>query len=458
VRVEKDFLGTVELPDEVYYGVQTARAVENFRVSGRGPHPAFVDACVRIKRAAALANAELGALERAHAEAIVAACDEVLSGALRDQFVVDVFQAGAGTSHHMNVNEVLANRANELLGGRKGDYKPIHPNDHVNYGQSTNDVIPTAIRLAALAQLPALTAALDALAEALAGKAQEFAEIRKSGRTHLQDAVPMRLGQEFGAYAAAVWAGSAEIARSATGLHALGIGGTAAGTGLTAKRGYRRRVCQLLAQDTGLPLVPAEDLFAAMQSMRPFVALSGAIRETALELTRIANDLRFLSSGPATGLAEIVLPAVQPGSSIMPGKVNPVMAEMLNMVAYHVIGRDLALSLAAQAGQLELNVMMPLIAHELLDEIDFLAAAVRQFSTFCVRGITAHADRCKSYSDSSVGLATILKPIIGYAAASEVAKSAQRTGKSIRQEVIERNLMSAEAFDRLVDEASRPVD
>jgi len=458
VRTEKDFLGEVELPDDAYYGVQTARAVANFRISGKRPHPAFVDACVRIKRAAARANAELGAIEQRIADAIVAAADEVLKGALRDQFVVDVFQAGAGTSHHMNINEVLANRAVEILGGQKGQYDLVHPNDHVNYGQSTNDVIPTAIRLAALDRLPALLQALDGLAGALAAKASAFADIPKSARTHLQDAVPIRLGSEFGAYAKAVRDGRADIQRSAEALHVLGIGGTAAGTGLTSKPGFRQRVCDLLAEDTGLPLVPAEDLFEAMQSMRPFAALSGAIREIALELTRIANDVRLLSSGPRTGLGEINLPAVQPGSSIMPGKVNPVMAEALNMVCYHVIGRDQALALAAQAGQMDLNVMMPLIAHELLDEIDILAGGVRQFTERCVTGITANADRCRAYVESSVGLATILKSIIGYAAASEVAKSAQRTGRTIRQEVVERGLMSGEEFDRLVDEASRPIE
>ena len=458
MRTEKDFLGQVELPDEVYYGVQTARAVENFRISGKRPHPAFVEACVRIKRAAAKANAELGAIDRRVADAIVAAADEVLAGALREQFVVDVFQAGAGTSHHMNVNEVLANRAIEILGGRKGDYHLVHPNDQVNYGQSTNDVIPTAIRLAALGRLPALLGALDGLAGALEAKAREFAEVPKSGRTHLQDAVPILLGSEFGAYARTVRDGRAEIERSAQALHVLGIGGTAAGTGLTSKPGFRRRVCELLAEDTALPLVPAEDLFEAMQSMRPFAAISGAIREMALELTRIANDVRLLSSGPRTGLSEINLPAVQPGSSIMPGKVNPVMAEALNMVCYHVIGRDQALALAAQAGQMELNVMMPQIAHEILEEIDILAGGVRQFTERCVKGITANAERLRAYLESSVGLATVLKPIIGYAAASEVAQSAQSTGRTIRQEVVERGLMSAEEFDGLVDRASRPID
>src|SRR5438477_1183488 len=375
-RIERDSLGERELPADVYYGIQTARAIENFPISGWKPYPALVTATIQIKKAAARANSALGSLHTRIATAIESAADEVLTGKLRDQFVVDPFQAGAGTSHNMNANEVLANRAIELLGGERGDYSIVHPNDHVNMAQSTNDVFPTAMRLAALEEVSELISALELLAEALQTKSTEFDKIVKSGRTHLQDAVPIRLGQEFGGYATAIRKNADRIARAAEELKEIGLGGTAAGTGLNASAGYRKRVIEELSRVTNQPLRATENYFEAMQSMSPFVALSSAVRTLATDVIRIANDLRLLSSGPNTGLAEVNLPAVQPGSSIMPGKVNPVIAEMTDMVCFQVMGNDLVVATAAQAGQLELNVMMPVISFNLSMSLTILTNAL----------------------------------------------------------------------------------
>jgi len=452
-RTEKDFLGEVEVPAEAYYGVQTHRAVQNFPISGLRPSRAFIRAGAEIKKAAALVHRDLGALEPRLAEAVVQAADEVIAGRFDDQFVVDVFQAGAGTSHHMNLNEVLANRANELLGGRRGEYRPVHPNDHVNMGQSTNDVFPTAMRLAALMTLPDLVAALRNLSAAFETKAAAFADIAKSGRTHLQDAVPVTLGQEFGAYAAAVARAAAHIAEQAAPLQELGLGGSATGSGLNTLPGYREQVVRRLAEQTGLHLRPAENLFEAMQSMAPFARVSAALRTAAVELGRIANDLRLLSSGPTTGLAEIRLPAVQPGSSIMPGKVNPVLCECMNMICFQVIGNDTCIAQAAGAGQMELNVMMPVINFNLLWSVEILTNGARMLRERCIEGIEADADRCARYLHSTIGLATVLNPVIGYHRAAEVAREAAETGRSIRDVVLERGIMSAEAFDRLVAES-----
>ena len=449
-RLEKDTMGTVEVPDGAYYGAQTQRAVDNFPISGLKPHQALVRATVRIKKCAARANMATGRLDAEVGAAIVAAADEVLDGKLADQFVVDPFQAGAGTSHNMNVNEVLANRAAEILGGKPGDNSRVNPNDHVNMAQSTNDVFPTAMRLAALEMAELVNAELRALAGALAAKGVEFDGILKSGRTHLQDAVPIRLGQEFAAYAAVIDNNRAGIERSLPGLQELGIGGTAVGTGLNAEEAYIDLIVEGLGKETGQALSRGRNLIERMQNMDPFVALSSTLKGTAVNLVKIANDLRLLSSGPRTGLGEINLPALQPGSSIMPGKVNPVMPEMTTMVCFQVMGADLTIALAAQAGQLELNVMMPVIAYNMLFSMEILKNSLRRFTALCIAGISANEERCRIYLDQSVGLATVLAPSIGYAAAAEVAKESAKSGKSIRQVILERGILSEEALDEVL--------
>jgi aspartate ammonia-lyase len=451
-RIEKDSLGEMAVPASAYYGAQTARAVQNFPISGLKPHPAFVWAVVIIKKCAARANMSTGRLPVEIGSAIVAAADEVLAGGLADQFVVDPFQAGAGTSHNMNVNEVLANRALELLGRQRGDFSTLHPNDHVNMAQSTNDVIPTAIRLASLEMLDPLLEILEDLENKLAAKGVEFDPILKSGRTHLQDAVPIRLGQEFSAYATAIRRNRDGLESCIPALLELGIGGTAVGTGLNAEPSYIQGIMEELAVATGFPLVASADLFEAMQNMDPFLALSAALRRTAVTLGRIANDLRLLSSGPRTGLDEIRLPAVQPGSSIMPGKINPSMAEMTNMVCFQVMGCDQAVMLAVQAGQLELNVMMPLIAYNILFSMELLKNCVQKFTDSCITGIVANQERCRHYLEDSLGLVTVLAPSIGYNAAAEVAKESVTTGRSIREIVLARGLMTAPDLE----EAMRP--
>jgi aspartate ammonia-lyase len=450
-RIERDSLGERELPADVYYGIQTARAVENFPISGWKPYPSLVTATVQIKKAAARVNSALGSLDARIAGAIETAADEVLAGKLRDQFVVDPFQAGAGTSHNMNANEVLANRAIELLGGERGDYSLVHPNDHVNMAQSTNDVFPTAMRLAALEMVEKLIVTLDLLAASLRTKSVEFDHIVKSGRTHLQDAVPIRLGQEVGAYATAIHKNSKRIARAAEELKEVGLGGTAVGTGLNVPPGYRKRVVEELNRITMQSLRPTDDYFEAMQSMSPFVGLSGALRTLATDVIRIANDLRLLSSGPNTGLAEINLPAVQPGSSIMPGKVNPVIAEMTGMVCFQVMGNDTTIAIAAQAGQLELNVMMPVIAFNLLMSLTILNNALTVLRERCVDGITANEERCRWYVEHSVSLVTALNPRIGYARAAEIAKRAMARGKTIREIVEEEHLLTPDELAEVMD-------
>jgi aspartate ammonia-lyase len=450
-RIERDSLGERELPADVYYGIQTARAIENFPISGWKPYPSLVTATIQIKKAAARANSALGSLDTRIATAIEAAADEVLAGKLRDQFVVDPFQAGAGTSHNMNANEVLANRAIELLGGERGDYSIVHPNDHVNMAQSTNDVFPTAMRLAALEEVSELSITLDLLAGALQTKSTAFDQIVKSGRTHLQDAVPIRLGQEFGGYATAIRKNAGRIARAEEDLKEIGLGGTAAGTGLNAAAGYRKRVVEELSRVTNQTLRATEDYFEAMQSMSPFVALSSAVRTLATDVIRIANDLRLLSSGPNTGLAEVNLPAVQPGSSIMPGKVNPVIAEMTGMVCFQVIGNDLVIATAAQAGQLELNVMMPVISFNLSMSLTILTKALTVLRERCVEGITANEERCRWYVEHSVSLVTVLNPRIGYTRAAEIAKRAIAKGKTIRETIEEEGLLTPEELAEVLN-------
>ena len=450
-RIEKDSLGQKEIPADAYYGLQSVRAMENFPISGLRKHARMVEAMAMVKKAAAFANAELGLLKPEVSKAIGAAADEVLAGKLRDHFVVDVYQMGAGTSFHMNVNEVLANRAIELLGGKKGDHAIVHPNDHVNMAQSTNDVIPTAMRMASRLLLQELIPVLQDLETALGAKAKEFDGILKSARTHLQDAVPIRLGQEFAAYAVTIGKCRALIAAAAHSLEELGIGGTAAGTGLNTHPQYRFKLVEHLRAWTKINWRNAPDMREAMQSNLPIAQASSALRLLALELTRICNDFRLLASGPTTGFAEIVLPAVQPGSSIMPGKVNPSMAEMLNMVCFQVIGNDLTVAMAVQAGQLELNVMMPVMAYNLHHSIEILKNGIRVFVDRCVVGIVADADRCRRYAESSMALATALNTYVGYARAAEVVKRALHEQKTIIEVVREEKLLTETEIAQILD-------
>jgi fumarate hydratase class II len=436
-RTEKDSLGELQVPADALYGVQTQRAVLNFPISGLRPWRAFIWSMALIKRAAADVNSALGLLDSKKAGAIAEAAAEVMDGKWDSQFVVDPVQAGAGTSHNMNTNEVLANLATEKMGGKRGNYI-VKPNDDVNMAQSTNDTIPTAIRLGCLWRLDELLAALNKLADALQAKAVEFDGIVKSGRTHLQDAVPVRLGQEFGAYAKAVARDRERLARSAEGLRRLGIGGTATGTGLNAHPEYHARMVKRLSEISGLKLYESDNLFESMQSQADAADFSASLRTTAITLTRIANDIRLLSSGPTTGLDEIRLPAVQPGSSIMPGKVNPVMAEMLDMAMFHVQGCDHTVSLAAQAGQLELNVMMPIIAHNLFEAMQVMIGAVNAFTQFCVVGITAQREKAEGWLAKNAIVATALNPLIGYMAAAELVKSAMKRNLTIREVAAER--------------------
>ena len=449
-RTERDPLGERQVPADAYYGIQTLRALENFPISGLKAAPDFVTATVLVKKAAAEANGSLGRLRPEVAAAIVRAADEVLAGALRDHFVVDVFQAGAGTSHNMNANEVLANRASEILGGRRGEYTAVHPNDHVNMGQSTNDVYPTTTRLALLMGTPRLVVAARALAESLERKAVEFADVLKVGRTHLQDAVPITLGQEFSGWAACVGRGADDVERSATQLLELNLGATALGTGLNAGDDYTGAAIANLARYTGVPVVPALNRFRVTQSMGDVVAWSGAVRRLSVEVGKLASDLRLLSMGPRAGLAEIVLPAVQPGSSIMPGKVNPSIPEMVNQVCFQVIGCDATITAAAEAGQLELNVMMPVIAWNALHACTILTQALVVLRSRTVEGISADRDRCRELLDRSTAIATALSPYIGYAATAEVAKESVRTGRPIRELVLARGLLDPARLDEIL--------
>ena len=466
-RTEKDPLGELEVPADAYYGVQTQRAIQNFPISGRRPDIALVRAAAQVKKAAARANRQTGRLPEQMADAIILAADEILGPAesrdaslqrtLIDNFRVDPFQAGAGVSHNMNTNEVLANRAIEILAeqgvgsGQRGDYSVVSPNDHVNMAQSTNDVFPTAMRVASLDRVAELLPVLDELADAFAERGRAFDAVLKSGRTHMQDAVPIRLGQEFAAYALTIRRARENIASAAQGLLEQNIGATAVGTGLNAEPEYIDLVVQNLAEQTGHPLRTAEHLVHATQSMAPMLAVSAALRGLAVDLAKILEDLLLMSSGPRTGFAEIKLPARQPGSSIMPGKVNPVMVENLAMISYHVIGADTAVAWAASRGQLELNVMMPLMAHEVLESLSILTTGCRQFARECVAGIEADVDRAAWLLEQSSAMATPLAPYIGYALAADIAKEAVATGKTIRQLVIERGVFTAEEVAQILD-------
>jgi fumarate hydratase, class II len=447
-RMEKDSLGEMKVPAQALYGVQTQRAVENFPISGLRPWRAFIWSIALVKRSAALVNLDLGLFNdrevdgknfsaKQLAEAIAQAGEEVMQGKWDEQFVVEPFQAGAGTSHNMNANEVMANRATQILGGELGKYY-VHPNDHVNMAQSTNDTIPTAIRLGALWRLDELLTALKNLQTALEEKAQEFDEVVKSGRTHLQDAVPVRMGQEFSAYAKAVERDAERIRRSAEGLRRLGIGGTAVGSGLNAHPEYHKRMVQKIAEITAIQLVESDNLFESMQSMADAADFSASLRTLALTLIRIANDFRLLASGPSTGFDEIRLPAVQPGSSIMPGKVNPVMAEMLDQAMFHVIGCDTTVALAAQAGQLELNVMMPILAHNLFEMMQVVIGSVNAFTERAVKGLSANRAKAEGWLEKNAIVVTALNPVIGYSQGAALVKEALALNASIKELALEK--------------------
>lgn len=452
MRTERDTLGKVRLPDDAYYGAQTKRAADNFPISGLRLPRAFIRAQGVVKLAAARANGALGELDRKVVRAIEKAAKEVITGTHDRQFVVDVYQAGAGTSQNMNANEVIANRAIEILGGKRGDSSIVHPNDHVNMAQSTNDTIPTAMYIASFETLTkSLLPALEGLENSLSRKAGEFDGIIKSGRTHMQDAVPVRLGQEFGGYAEAVKKDIARIERASESLLDIPVGGNALGTGINAKAGFRSRVLREIRKITGIRFRGCDNLFEGIQNVTPALEVSASLRGAAVSLTKLANDLRLMSSGPRTGFAEIRLPAVQPGSSIMPGKVNPVMAEMMNMVCFQVMGNDTTISYACQASQLELNVMMPLIAYNLISSVDILANAVAAFTEKCVNGIEADEERCRAYAEATLAMATALNPVIGYSSAAEISKEAYRTGKTVKDLAVEKGILTEKQAKRVLD-------
>lgn len=450
-RQETDALGTVAVPEDAYYGAQTQRAVENFPVSGLRFPPALVSALGLIKQCAARVNCKLGLLSPELAEAIEKAAGEVRDGKLNDQFVVDIFQTGSGTSTNMNANEVIAGRANELLTGKRGGKAPVHPNDHVNRGQSSNDVIPSAIHVAALTEIrQRLLPALEMLHGSLHAKAEEFADVMKIGRTHLQDAVPVSLGQEFSGYARQVELGMERVRGTTARLSELALGGTAVGTGLNTDPRFAGKVIALVAEQTQSPFREAVNHFAAQAAEDAAVECSGALKTVAISLVKIANDLRWLASGPRCGLGEINLPALQPGSSIMPGKVNPVIPEAVIQVAAQVIGNDAAVAFGGQAGYFELNTMLPVIAYNVLQSIELLSAVVRLLAERCVDGISANRDKCAANIERSLALSTYLAPSIGYDKASAVAKQAYATGKTVREVVLEKEIMSEEQFDELL--------
>ena len=450
-RVEKDSIGTRDVPENVYYGVQSLRAAENFHITGLNMHPEIINSLAYIKKAAAITNCEAGLLDKRRTQAIVQACDEILEGKFREDFIVDPIQGGAGTSLNMNANEVIANRAIEILGGKKGDYSVVNPNDHVNCGQSTNDVIPTAGKMTSLRLLKKLKKQLLRLHSALEQKADEFDGVIKMGRTQLQDAVPIRLGQEFKAYSVAILRDLNRMDKAMDEMRTLNMGGTAVGTGLNADESYLRRIVPNLSEISGMDLVQAYDLIDATQNLDSFVAVSGAVKACAVTLSKIANDLRLMSSGPRAGFGEINLPAKQNGSSIMPGKVNPVIPEVVNQVAFNAIGNDMTITMAAEAGQLELNAFEPIIFYCLFQSIDTIAYAVNTFVDNCVIGITANETRCRYFVENSVGIITAICPYVGYQKAAEIAKEAIKTGESVRKLIIETGLLTKKQMDEIMD-------
>ena len=450
-RVEKDSIGVKDIPEDVYYGVQSLRAAENFHITGMNMHPEIINSLACIKKAAAITNCEVNLLDKNIADAIVKACDEILAGQFREQFIVDPIQGGAGTSINMNANEVIANREIELLGGKKGDYSIVNPNDHVNCSQSTNDVIPTAGKMTALRLLKHLKEELYRLIDALEDKAKEFDHVLKMGRTQMQDAVPIRLGQEFHAYANAVKRDISRMDKAMDEMRSLNMGGTAIGTGINADEGYLKRIVPNISEVADMYFVQAFDLIDATQNLDPFVAVSGAIKACAVTLSKIANDLRLMSSGPRCGFGEINLPAKQNGSSIMPGKVNPVIPEVVNQVAFYIIGNDVTITMAAEAGQLELNAFEPIVFYCMFQSIDTLAYAVHTFVDNCVTGITANEERCRELVENSVGIATALVPHIGYQHAADIAKKAIATGESVRSLILKEKLMTEEELNTVLN-------
>lgn len=450
-RTEKDSIGEKKVPEDVYYGVQSLRAAENFHITGLNMHPEIINSLAYIKKAAAITNCEIGILDKDRATAIVQACDEIIEGKFHKDFIVDPIQGGAGTSLNMNANEVIANRAIEILGGKKGDYSVVNPNDHVNCGQSTNDVIPTAGKMTSLRLLKVLKEELLRLHKAFAQKAEEFDHVIKIGRTQMQDAVPIRLGQEFHAYSVAVLRDINRMDKAMDEMRFLNMGGTAIGTGINADKAYLNRIVPNLVEVSGMDFVQAFDLIDATQNLDPFVAVSGAIKACAVTLSKIANDLRLMSSGPRAGFGEINLPPKQNGSSIMPGKVNPVIPEVVNQVAFNVIGNDITITMAAEAGQLELNAFEPIIFYCMFQSIDTLAYAVRTFVDNCVSGITANEERCEELAENSIGLITAISPHVGYQKAADIAKKALKTGKSVRSLILEEDLMSKEELDCILN-------
>lgn len=450
-RRENDSIGCKEVPEDVYYGVQSLRAAENFRITGLYMHPEIINSLAYIKKAAAITNCEAGILDKKLADAIVKACDEIIAGNLHEYFIVDPIQGGAGTSLNMNANEVIANRAIELLGGKKGDYSVVNPNDHVNCGQSTNDVIPTAGKMTSLRLLENAQKELRRLHAALCQKAEEFNHILKMGRTQMQDAVPIRLGQEFKAYSAAIMRDINRMDKAMDEMRTLNMGGTAVGTGINADEKYLKRIVPNLSQITGMEFVQAFDLIDATQNLDSFVAVSGAIKACAVTLSKIANDLRLMSSGPRTGFGEINLPAKQNGSSIMPGKVNPVIPEVVNQVAFNIIGNDVTITMAAEGGQLELNAFEPIIFYCLFQSIDTLAYAVNTFVDNCVSGITANEDRCRYLVENSVGIITAICPHVGYQKAAEIAKEAIKTGEPVRGLILQDGALTEEELQKILD-------
>ncbi len=451
MRIEKDFLGEKEVPAEAYYGIQTLRAVDNFPITGVPVHPELLTALAQVKKAAARANGELSLLPKRIADAIVQAADEVAEGRFADQFLTDSIQGGAGTSINMNMNEVLANRALELLGHRKGDYFHCSPNNHVNMAQSTNDTIPTALRIAAYRLTQQLLEAMRALTESFARKEREFDDVIKMGRTHLQDAVPIRMGQEFGAYRRVLERDTTRISRAADNLLAINLGATAVGTGLNAKPAYIVQVAKLLAEDLGIPVRDADDLVDATQNTDAYTELSASLKVCVVNLSKMCNDIRLMASGPRTGLSEIQLPPRQPGSSIMPGKINPVMAEVVNQVAFQVMGNDLTICMACEAGQFELNVMGPVIAFNLLQSLKVLRNAVDVFRRYALEGMEANRELCRGYVDRSFGIVTALNPHLGYETAARLVKEAAASGTPVRELILERNLLSPEEVNAILD-------
>ncbi|GAE24776.1 aspartate ammonia-lyase [Halalkalibacter wakoensis JCM 9140] len=450
-RTERDLVGEKQVPKEAYYGIQTMRARENFPITGYPPHPELIRAFGYVKKAAAMANRDVGVLTVNIADAIIEAADEVIHGNYQDQFIVDSIQGGAGTSFNMNANEVIANRAIELLGGEKGEYMRVSPNTHVNMAQSTNDAFPTAIHIAALRLADGLTKQLKNLIEALKEKENEFDDVLKMGRTHLQDAVPIRLGQEFGAYRRVLERDLGRIKRSVEHLYEVNMGATAVGTGLNAKPDYIKKVAKYLGDITGYPFKTADDLVDATQNTDAYTEVSSALKIMAINLSKMANDLRLMSSGPKTGLNEINLPARQPGSSIMPGKVNPVMCEVINQISFQVIGNDHTISLASEAGQLELNVMEPVLVFNLLQSFSILQNGMRVFTDFAIEGLTANVDRCLEMVERSVGIVTAINPHVGYEVASRVAKEAIQSNRPIREICLERGILSEEELNEILD-------